>query len=164
MVTDLGASSFAWNSFVPPLALALRMSSPEISGCDIVINVSCSGWQIVESCRAIPELIITCFFCAISDPFRLRFFLPPHISKPVLPPFAPPSLSAPKDPLVDSGMDPGGVRAWKKTRPGTHHAARSLELTPETRRRIHAWWKLGKAERVRNRTVAYTTAPGAARY
>lgn len=26
--------------FVPPLALALRMSSPEISGCDIIINVS----------------------------------------------------------------------------------------------------------------------------
>ncbi|KWU43430.1 hypothetical protein RHOSPDRAFT_35035 [Rhodotorula sp. JG-1b] len=65
--------------FVPPLALALRMSSPEISGCDIIINVLLwiLGW--------IPAV-------------------------------------------------------------------------------IHAWWKLGKAERARNRTVVYTTAPGPPRY
>ncbi|GAA5984577.1 hypothetical protein JCM10908_003408 [Rhodotorula pacifica] len=63
--------------FIPPLALAMRLSSPEISGCDIVINI-------------------------------LLWIL---------------------------GFIPGV---------------------------LHAWWKLGKAERTRNRTVVYTQAPGPA--
>lgn len=57
--------------FVPPLALALRMSSPEISGCDIIINVSATAGT--ENGGEMPVFTNT----SLLGPFLL-FFLHSH--------------------------------------------------------------------------------------
>lgn len=79
--------------FVPPLALALRMSSPEITGCDIIINVSATG--VAETEARCPSLL---------DIDKLAQTVSPVLS----------SLRTddvpPTGPLVDPRMDSGCVR------------------------------------------------------
>lgn len=129
--------------FVPPLALALRMSSPEITGCDIIINVSATlPTESGANCTRRQTQAHTDFPLGPLRSYR-SICSPPHRSS--------------------CGSSDGFRLCTCRERGWTRFAASEADEN-KLARRIHAWWKLGKAERARNRTVVYTTAPGPPRY